>query len=468
VDSHPAPPSYRPFGHARRSRISIWWWELTYRIGPNLWVVPLAMAAGSVVLFVITRRLDRVIAPDDMSGIGLIPEFLIARNPADASFVLSALLSALATALALVFSTTVLTFSLASSQLGPRLIRRFVRDPVTQVTLGLFLSGVLLCSLTLASVTNGAGPVGVPEVSYAVSFVVATTCFVMLVVFVHRIATSIQSPRVVASVSWDLERSLIERRSEQAELDRFEDPAAVAEVAERVRQAGGTVVAPSTGYVQGIDRLRLVDVAEREDLVIVFDRRPGHFVVAGRPLLHVEPAERTTEVAAILHESVEIGDSRTRRQDIEFALYQVVEIGLRALSPAINDTFTGLTCVDWLTAALTTLGAEPPQTGGLAGRDGRLRVFEPPLHFERLVKASYDLIRQAGSANPAVVIRLLDGLAVLAATVDRDHLDTIAAQADIVQTSGLSRGPVAGDAADIAERHARVVAELEARRAERR
>jgi uncharacterized membrane protein len=168
-------------------------------------------------------------------------------------------------------------------------------------------------------------------------------------------------------------------------------------------------------------------------------------------------------VLAVLGEAVEIGDSRTRRQDVEFALYQVVEIGLRALSPAINDTFTGMTCVDWLTAALCHLGREPAETGGLAGADGRLRLYRPPLAFERLLEASFDLLRQSGAQNPAVIIRILDGLAILASMVRPEHLPAVRAQADIVLDSGRSAGPVAGDEADIAERHRRVLDAIAAR-----
>lgn len=457
-DGAPASPAAR----TRRSRPSIWWWELSYRIGPNLWVIPLLMAAFAMVVFFVTRRLDAVVdGSNDLPS--WLPEWLVARTPADADVVLSALLAALATALALVFSTSVLTFSMASSQLGPRLIRRFMQDPVTQVTLGAFLSGVLVCALTLGSVRNGAGPDGVPEVSYAFAFVLAMTCFVMLVLYVHRVATTIQSPKVIASVVADLERTLVERRIEHDALDRFHDGAAVEAQAAEVRRAGSALVARSTGFIQGIDHLRLVDLAERDDLVVVLDRRVGQFVVRGTPLLHVLPEARAGDVAAILGEAVEIGDSRTRRQDVEFALYQVVEIGLRALSPAINDTFTGMTCVDWLTAALCHLGQEPAETGGLAGSDGRLRLYRPPMPFERLAKASFDLIRQAGARNPAVVIRILDGLATMASMVQPEHLPTVRAQADLVLDTGRSGGPVAGDEADIVERHRRVLDALAAR-----
>ncbi len=72
----------------------MWFWELGYRIGPNLWVIPMCTAAVSVGVYAITRRLDRLVVEPD--GVRLVPEFLVARSPADAALVLSALLAALA------------------------------------------------------------------------------------------------------------------------------------------------------------------------------------------------------------------------------------------------------------------------------------------------------------------------------------------------------------------------------------
>ena len=138
----------------RRSRVGMWLWELRYRIGPNLWAIPFMMAVGTLALFAVTRQLDRHFAATRATVPGFLPEWLIARTAADADVVLSAMLAALATSLSLVFSISVLTFSLAAAQLGPRLIRRFMLDPVTQVTLGAFLSAIVMCALTLGSVST--------------------------------------------------------------------------------------------------------------------------------------------------------------------------------------------------------------------------------------------------------------------------------------------------------------------------
>ena len=360
-------------------------------------------------------------------------------------------------ALALVFSTTVLTFSLASSQLGPRLIRRFMQDPITQVTLGLFLSGVVLCTLTLGSVRAGGGPEGVPIVSYGLTVTVVLSCFFMLVVYIHRVAVSIQAPSVVASVVEALDRSLDERQLPLDGVRPCTDAAHVADVVARALDEGAVIVAPSTGFIQVADHLRLIDAAERFDAVIVMEHRVGQFIVEGRAMARILPAAAADSIEASTHNAIEIGVSRTRRQDVEYAIYQVVEIAIRALSPAINDTFTGATCVDWIGAALCRIGSEPDRTGGVEGFDGVLHLYEPPLRFERAVPAAFDLIRQAGADNPAIIIRMLDALAVIADTVDPQFLPFLRREADQVLATSTATHPVGRDAEDINDRYRRTI-----------
>jgi uncharacterized membrane protein len=173
----------------------------------------------------------------------------------------------------------------------------------------------------------------------------------------------------------------------------------------------------------------------------------------------VAAGSRVTAVA----ESVEIGNARTLRQDVEFALAQVVEIALRALSPAINDTYTGLTCIDWLGAAMVQIGRHPEPSGGWCGDDGVLRVVEPPLHFERELKAAFDLIRQSGAKNPAVLIRLLDTVAGMAPMVHTGRLPALRDHAELVHATAVSGAFVRGDLEDIDQRYTQARSAIDAR-----
>ena len=103
-----------------------------------------------------------------------------------------------------------------------------------------------------------------------------------------------------------------------------------------------------------------------------------------------------------------IGRHRSLKQDCEFGIAQIVEIAIRALSPAVNDTFTGVACVDWVADALLIVADVSLSDGCWYDRAGKMRVRVPPLRFERLVKTAFDQIRQAAAENPAVLIRILD------------------------------------------------------------
>jgi len=437
---------------SRRSRISIRWWELTYRVGPNLWVAPVVMSAVAIGLFAVTRRLDRVWPSAESS----VPEFLITRSPADAALILSALVSAVATALALVFSTSILTFSLASTQLGPRLIRRFMRDPVTQVTLGAFLSTLIFCVLTLATVRTGS-PDGVPAVSVSTSILAALSCFGLLVYYVHRVASTIQAPNVVASVVGQLSTGLAELGDYLPEVPRCADAAEVEELRVSARDRGRAIPSPVTGYVDLLDHPRLLSVADAAGAVLVLQRRPGQFVVTGQCMAYVLPADAPESIDRVIADAIEIGPARTLRQDLEFAIAQVVEIAIRALSPAVNDTYTGLTCVDWLGDALVKLGSEPADTGGWSNDANQVRLVVPALHFDRLLKGAFDLIRQAGADSPAVLIRILDAIGTMAPMARPEHRDALRSHADLVIETARVNGLVSGDLADVDERYLRAL-----------
>ena len=104
------------------------------------------------------------------------------------------------------------------------------------------------------------------------------------------------------------------------------------------------------------------------------------------------------------------GPHRTLDQDAVFAIDQLVEIAIRALSAAVNDTFTALTCIDWLADGLCTISERTLPDGAHRDRAGYVRLLEPGPSYPRMVNRAYDKIRQSGAGMPAVTIRLLESL----------------------------------------------------------
>jgi uncharacterized membrane protein len=147
------------------------------------------------------------------------------------------------------------------------------------------------------------------------------------------------------------------------------------------------------------------------------------------PFAYVWPKGRAVDVA----KWVEIGRHRVLSQDAEFALAQIVEIGIRALSPAVNDSFTGVACVDWLGDALAVLADAPARGNAWRDASGKVRLHVRPLGLARLVKMAFDQMRQAAVDNPAVLVRMLDTFRRLAPRMPEDARAALHAQADAIR-----------------------------------
>jgi uncharacterized membrane protein len=207
---------------------------------------------------------------------------------------------------------------------------------------------------------------------------------------------------------------------------------------------------PRTGFIQEIEVAHLLAAIEGADAVVRLLYRPGQFVVENAPLCYVLPKAKTTDVVAAIRRDVTIGTHRTLKQDVEFGMAQLVEIALRALSSAINDTFTGLTCIDWLGDELRVFSAYVVERGFALGPSGSIRLMWPPLRLERLVKTAFDQIRQAGAHNPAVNIRLLHTFARLAEQSEDQRLrQALSDQAEAVWEAVSVTALVKADRADI-------------------
>jgi uncharacterized membrane protein len=257
----------------------------------------------------------------------------------------------------------IVAFTLASQQFGPRMLRNFIRDFGTQFSLGTYVASFVFTVLTLGSVGSSSNGSFVPRLSIAVTELLLVVDTGVLIYFVHHIAVSIQLQEVMASISRDLRRAI------DVQFPRAGDPvpAASPELAERTRRrmegVSATVPATTSGYLQFVRREELIAIAADTDAIIELLYRPGHFVTAGLPLARVWPASQAGTVAAALARAHVSGAYRTLTQDPVFPVDQLVEIAIRALSLAVNDTFTALTCIDWLADALCRIASrESAQT----------------------------------------------------------------------------------------------------------
>ncbi|MGB2667905.1 MAG: DUF2254 domain-containing protein [Candidatus Acidiferrum sp.] len=392
----------------------------------NLWRIPLRLSFAAIALFGLTLIPDIL----DKYHVIHIPSWLTMGSIDDARAILSAMMGAVATVLALIFSVALLVLSMVATLFGPRLLYRFLQDWVTQFTIGLFMGTFVYICLVFLVTHQDPESSFIPQISLITSWVLVVLSFGFLVYYSHRIATSIQNPDMIGAIVDDL--YVAAGSAHLSGPGEGTGPAPDDAAILRQAETGTIVVCAKSGYLQHVDHGALVAAARAADALIVLRFRPGQFLLRGEPLAAIISKDNALGLEPAIHRGIHIGRHRTLTQDSEFGIAQVVEIAIRALSPAVNDTYTGVACVDWLGDALLTLAERPPLEGNWYDTDGRLRVWMPSVRLERLVKLAFDQIRQASTTTPAVLIRQLESIRRLAPRLPQACREGLSEQADAI------------------------------------
>ena len=421
----------------------------------NLWVVPVVETVAVVLLFGFTYTVDR----EAYDGTIQFPSWVLSGTSDVARVLLATVAAAIITVVGIVFSITIVALTLASTQFGPRMLRNFVRDPGTQIALGTFVASFCYAMISLVSV--GGGPHGefVPHLSITVTLIFTLLDVAVLIFFFNHIASMIQLPVVIAKIAGTLDAEIggLEHDGDfgvGAAHGRSHE-----ELLAQLTESGAPIRTPRSGYLQVIRHDTLVKIATRADAVVQLPYRPGHFVVAGQVIARVWPPEAAASVEDRLALGHVTGAYRTLPQDISFGFDQLVEIALRALSPAVNDTFTGMTCVDWISDCLVRLSTSWRPHRIRRDAQGQIRVIAFQPDFGRIVERCFDTIRQAAVGMPAIMIRQLDALGKIIEQIpDRKRRTPLVRQAEAIQRLSLATVPDPSDRADVTERFEAVMA----------
>jgi uncharacterized membrane protein len=334
-------------------------------------------------------------------------------DPQVAQVILAAIAASIMTVVSIVFAILLMTLTLASMQFSPRIIIGFSRDRVTQWTLGIFLGTFSYCMAALPAARSQPRPFA-PVATVAGAMVLALVCVGWLLFFIHHISQAISVNQIVDKIAGETE-SMID------DMMPRHHRAAVAGGDGQLDTSGwDTLISGErSGYVRFVDVRRLLALARSRRVKIEVLRRVGHFVPAGVPLLRVYKGERLAEEnRAELLRTFDLGPSRTLQQDAEFGVLQIVDIALKAISPAVNDPSTAISCVDQLSRILIRFAAREVPSSAYFDPPGVVRLVIPWIGFDQLLDSAFEQIRLYSTADAAVSLRLLRALGDIAATTE--------------------------------------------------
>lgn len=289
-----------------------------------------------------------------------------------------------------------------------------------------------------------------PHISATASIGSLVIDLAVLIYFINHIGGQIQLPNVVADIAREVRIAVAANADTTAAV--AERGPSAGELWDLLARSGGEVRTSSSGYLQYIRYERLVRLAAEADAVIHLPYRPGHFVTEGQVVAYVWPAQAARRIEKQFSRGHVTGSMRTLVQDVSFGVDQIVEIALRALASATNDTFTVLTCIDWLGDCLARIAVTWDPNPVRRDRTGHIRVLAAQVSYERLVQRAFEKIRQAGAGQPAVMIRQLDALGQIADRVtDARRLQVVLEQATMIEHA-VPRIPEEADRADVLRR----------------
>lgn len=368
----------------------------------SLWFVPTVITVVSVLAALL------LVEAQDLTGASWARQWprLFGASADGSRAMLAAIATSMITVAGVVFSITVVALSLASSQYSPRVLRNYMSDRTTQVVFGVFVGLFAYCLVVLRVLRGPGDGEFVPSLAVLGGVVYAFGGIGLLIYFIHHVADSIQASSIIARITGDTLDT----------VDRL-FPTEIAQPVDDAEQADAQmptlwtpVPSQRSGYLAGVDGVRLVECATSCGRVLHLVPSIGDFVVEGELIAELGGKQPVDEaVAQTICDSVHLDDQRTTDQDPAFGVQQLVDVAVRALSPGINDPSTACQCIDRLSSVMVRLaGRSPPQARRMC--DGQLRLVAHPADFDSLLSLSFAAIVAHSRGDIAVLRRVVGAL----------------------------------------------------------
>ncbi len=404
-------------------------------ISANFWMIPVFFLLSATALAFFNFYLDKTLLAHHIDFPDL---FLYFNNSQSIRALLSVSAGSVLGVAGVSFSITIASLTLASQQFGPRLLNNFMLDRFNQTILGIFIGTFWYCILMLQFTSSMDLEKTTPFISMIGVLILVVINLLALVFFIHHIAVSIQADSVIAEVSTTLKsqiESLFPEPYEQT--DDLPEVTVPENINNQFEQDGQIICSDKSGYLQAIDIAGLIKFITEEDIALNIQIKPGDFIIEGNAMgQYLAKQEAVETVNEKVHNYFIIGSKSTAEQDPEYAIRQLVEVAVRALSPGINDPFTAISCINRLGDNIAFIINRKFPVEDHFDDTGKLRLRIKPVTFNGIVETSFNQIRQHGRSDIAVIIHLLQTLLRLSKLiVSSNQAKALKTQADALYSS---------------------------------
>ena len=363
------------------------------------WLIPMLYVVVTLVCGLVFLRLEQEYLADYSHGMSV----------ASAQATLSAVASGMMALTGIVFSVAFVMVQFSAIAYSPRLVAWFGRDPVLFHALGLFTATFFYAIGTLAWIDRG-GDGRVPLFSVLLVTVLLILSMMVFAKLVQRL-NDIQITNVLHFVGQQ-GREVIRAMFPRLDTPAGATPESWRTAIEDVQRRPVTQTLRYSGEPQTVTRFQitaLVQQAQTADAVIVMECAVGDTLVEDSLLLRVHGGQQLLAENP-LRQAIQLAKERTFEQDPKYPLRLLVDIAIKALSPAINDPTTAVQAIDQIEDLLHRLGRRALDAGCATDEQGHLRLVFPTPTWEDYLTLAFDEIRQFGVGSVQVMRRLRSAL----------------------------------------------------------
>ena len=374
----------------------------------RFWGIPAFYAAAALAAGLTVPRLELRIFPGLVSAV----------TAPEATAIYSAIGSGTIALAGIVFSLVFLMVQFGATDYSPRLVPLIARDRLIPRALGVFMATFLYAIAAMAGADRSASG-HVPVVSLCVVIALLVATMAMLIGLVQRVGL-LQMSRVLRLVGNE-GREAIARTC--APLESTADA-----VAPTDRPAGGrvqTVVHHGPPLsIQAVDAARLVSAASQSGAVIEMAAAIGDPVVESIPVFQVFGARHAIDDSVLMN-ALELGEERTFEHDPAYAVRLLVDIAIRALSPAVNDPTTAVQALDQIEDLLIRLSRCHLEGRVFRDVEGAVRLMVPSPAWTDLLRLALDEICACGATSVQVMRRMAALLSAVRAAAPEERRPAI-------------------------------------------
>ncbi|WP_288902469.1 DUF2254 domain-containing protein [uncultured Sneathiella sp.] len=348
--------------------------------------------------------------------IDFIDPYVHLLPPETARTILSIIAGGAMSALTLTYSIVLVVFALAAGTLAPRMLKRFTSDFVNQMTAGIFGGTFLYSLFSLIFIEQDF----VPNLTILGAEILAAICVMQLIYFVRNVSQSVAIDEEIAGITANLKSALEDRRKHREEQEGVQNLKE-----EKIDKLVFEIMAGKPGYLGMINERKLIEIAADKDILLQIQKPMGAYTLAEEVLIKAT-GELDEETVETIQKQVTIRPARSTDSPVEFSINLLLEIGLRALSPGVNDTYTAIATVDSLSDALSQAAMQDDAAAFVRkDAEGNARLLVRELSLANLINQAFHPLRQASGANILMAICLARAYSRLCATCGKNVRDLL-------------------------------------------